>query len=171
MNKTSSLSISSHVTHSSPDQLGQFSLTQSLLSQRAQTRHNTPDVSPNTQKRNITLPSPCWPWYSPGEVGLQCHKDTLLTDIRLPAPCKSFHAVSPQPVLLHSCHMPGAASEPCNALLQPLRVLWTHGPAPQFISHCLPSQLPAQTFWGCTGASLSLKLRRVPLRNKNPTKV
>lgn len=68
INRTSSLSISSHITHSSPDHPGLFSLTQSLLSQRAQTRHSTPDVSPSTQRRNITLPSPCWLclcWYSP----------------------------------------------------------------------------------------------------------
>lgn len=175
MNKTSSLGISSHITRSSPDHLARFSLTQSLSSQRAQTRDSTPDVSPSTQKRNITLPSPCWPclcWYSPaGEAGLQCHKDTLLTHILLPTPCKSFHAVSLQPVLLHSCHIPGAGSEPHNSLLQPLRVPWTHGPVPQFMSHCPPSQLPAQTCWGCTGALLSLKLWRITLRNKNPIKV
>lgn len=159
MNKTSSLSISSHITRSSPDHLGQSSLTQSLLSQRAQTGHRTPDMSLSTQERNITLPSPCWLclcWYSPaGEAGLQCHKDTLLRHVLLPAPCKSFHAASPQPVLLHSCHIPGAGSEPLSALLQPLRVPWTHCPVLRFISHCPPSQLPAQTCWDCTGASVS----------------
>lgn len=153
INKTSSLSISSHITRSSPDHLGQFSLTQSLLSQRAQTRHSTPDVSPSIQKRNITLPSPCWPCfcqYSPaGEASLQCHNDTLMTHTQLPVPCKSFHAVSPQPVLLHSCHIPGAGSERHNALLQ---TPWTHGPVSHFISHCPPNKLPAQTCWGCTGA-------------------
>lgn len=176
MNKTSSLSISSHITRSSPDHLGQSSLTQSLLSQRAQTGHSTPDTSLSTQERNITLPSPCWPclcWYSPaGEAGLQCHKDTLLRHVPLPAPCKSFHAASPQPVLLHSCHSPRAGSEPLSALLQPLSVPWTHCPVLQFISHCPPSQLPAQTpnllglYW-----SISVpELRRIPLRNKK-TKV
>lgn len=78
---------------------------------------------------------------------------------------KSFHAVSPQPVLLHSCHIPGAGSEPHNALLQ---TPWTRGPVSHFISHCPPSQLPAQTCWGCTGA---LQLWRIPLRNNKPTKV
>lgn len=158
MNKTSSLSISSHITCSSPDYLDQFSLTQSLLSQRAQTGHSTPDVSLSTQKRNMTLPSPCWLclcWYSPaGEAGPQCHKDILLMHILLPVSCKPFHVVSPQSVLLHSCHIPGAGSEPCNTLLQPLRVPWTHGPVPQFISHWPPSQLPGDLL----GASLSLKL-------------
>lgn len=104
INKTSSLSISSHITRSSPDHLGQFSLTQSLLSQRTQTRHSTPDVSPSIQKRNITLPSPCWPCfcqYSPaGEASLQCHNDTLMTHTQLPVPCKSFMQSVPS---LSSC--------------------------------------------------------------------
>lgn len=144
--QNSSPTISSHITCSSPDHPDQFSLTQSLLSQRAQTRHSTPDVSPSTQERNITLPSPCWPclcWYSPaGQAGLQCHKDKLLTHVLLPAPCKSFHAASPQPVLLHSSHISGAGLEPPSAVLQPFRVSWTHFPVLQFISHCPPSQLP-----------------------------
>lgn len=99
INKTSSLSISSHITHSSPDHLGQFSLTQSLLSQRAQTRHSTPDVSPSIQKRNITLLSPCWLclcWYSPaGEASLQCHKDTLITHSQQILPCSQSPACPP----------------------------------------------------------------------------
>lgn len=72
---------------------------------------------------------------------------------------------------LSSCTAVTTQRQDQNLTTLSCRVPWTHGPIPQFISHCPPSQLPAQTCWGCTGASLSLKVWRIPLRNKNPIKV
>lgn len=104
------------------------------LCQRAQTRHSTPDVSLSTQERNINLPL---------RVGRACagtaQKERLLIHIPLPVPCKSFHGVSPQPVPLHSYHIPRAGSEPCNTLL-----------GPQFISHCSPSTDLLGLYWRIT---------------------
>lgn len=126
------MSISSHITCSSPTY--QFSLTQSLLCQRAQTMHSTPDVSLSTQERNITLPLSLlavlvlvqpsrrgWPSMPQGHTA-----DTHSTSSALQILPWSQSPACPPAQL----HIPGAGSEPCNTLLSPLDS-WPCSPAHQ----------------------------------------
>lgn len=124
---------SPHTSHA-PALLDQFSLTQSLLCQSPNQAQHSRCVPQYPREEHHPSPLPAGrAWAGTAQ------QERLLILIPLPVPCKSFHGVSPQPVPLHSCHMPRAGSKPCNTLL-----------GPQFISHCSPSTDLLGLYWRIT---------------------
>lgn len=149
MDKTSSMSISSHITRSSPAWSVQFDI---ILCAREPKPGTALQMCPSVPKRGTsTFPSVlavlvlvqprrrgCWYTFH-----FQCLANPSMESVPSLSPCTATTSQGQDQNLATLSWVPSSSA----------------------------TALPAQTCWGCTGESLSLKLWRIPLRNKINPKV